>query len=100
VGCDEDDAPQRYQDKCVCTDLSSNCIKLTLLLAAYNVCRLTADLSTVPDSKFVRARAGISGEEFFIAEFKLEATFTGGMIDWHFIFDGKSYGSVSVSYDH
>jgi hypothetical protein len=76
------------------------CIKLTLLLAAYNVCRLTANLSTVPDSKFVRARAGVSGEEFFIAEFKLEATFTGGMIDWNFIFDGKSYGSVSVSYDH
>ena len=58
-----------------------------------------ADLSSVPESKFTRARAGISGEEFFIAEFKLEATFVGGMIDWQFIFDGKAYGSVSVSYD-
>lgn len=34
-----------------------------------------------------------------IAEFKLEATFSGGNIDWKFIFDGKEYASVSVSYD-
>lgn len=53
----------------------------------------------MPESKFTRARSGPQGEEYFIAEFKLEATFVGGMIDWKFIFDGKDYGSVSVSYD-
>jgi hypothetical protein len=66
---------------------------------AYNVCRVSADLSTVPESKFMRARAGLNGEEFMVAEFKLEAKFVGGMIDWQFIFDGQSYGSVAVSYD-
>jgi len=66
----------------------------------YNVCKVSADLSDVPDHKFMRARSGIKGEEFFIAEFKLEATFLGGNVDWKFIFDGKEYGSVSTSYDN
>jgi hypothetical protein len=66
---------------------------------AYNICKVEADLSTVPDSKLMRARSGLGQEEYFIMEFKLEATFVGGMIDWKFIFDGKEYGSVSVSYD-
>lgn len=77
-------------------------VSVLLLLTfegAYNVCRVVADLSSVPDSKFARARSGLGGEEYFIAEFKLEATFVGGMIDWKFIFDGQEYGSVSVSYD-
>lgn len=68
-------------------------------LDAYNICTVRADLSTVPEYKFVRARSGLGGEEFLIAEFKLEATYAGGNIDWKFIFDGKEYGSVTVSYD-
>ncbi len=47
----------------------------------------------------MRARSGLGQEEYFIAEFKLEATFAGGIIDWKLIFDGKEYGSVTVSYD-
>lgn len=83
----------------VCLQEPNGELLLTQSTGAYNVCRVTADLSTVPDSKFTRARSGLAGEEYFIAEFKLEATFVGGMIDWKFIFDGKDYGSVSVSYD-
>ncbi|ORY18798.1 hypothetical protein BCR34DRAFT_472752 [Clohesyomyces aquaticus] len=82
VGCDEEVAPKRYADD-----------------SAYVICRVRADLSKVPESKFTRARSGLGAEEFLIAEFKLEATFEGGNIDWKFIFDGKEYGSVSVSYD-
>jgi len=49
--------------------------------------------------KFTKTR-GLSGPEYYSAEFKLEATMVSGMIDWTFIFDGKTYGSVSVSYDN
>jgi hypothetical protein len=100
VGCDDDDAPRRYAD-----NSKSNWsqwyhqIVTDRAIEAYNICRVVADLSAVPESKFMRARTGLSGDDFFIAEFKLEATFVGGMIDWQFIFDGKAYGSVSVSYD-
>lgn len=41
----------------------------------------------------------LDGEEHFIAEFKLEAKFIGGEITWKFIFDGKEYGNVKVSYN-
>ena len=47
----------------------------------------------------MRARSGLDGEEYFIAEFKLEATFVSSIISWNLIFDGKDYGSVQVSYD-
>ena len=68
-------------------------------VGTYSICRVSADLSTVPESKFMRARSGLGQEEYFIAEFKLEATFSGGWINWKLIFDGKDYGVVSVSYD-
>jgi hypothetical protein len=98
VGCDDDEAPRRYADNRKSL-WSIKAIRYLTSIGAYNICKVQADLSTVPESKFTRARAGLSGEEYFIAEFKLEATFSGGMIEWNFIFDGKSYGSVSVSYD-
>jgi hypothetical protein len=52
----------------------------------------------MPKSKFMKA-SGFGQEEYYIAEFKLEATFMGGMIEWKLLFDGKEYGSVSTSYD-
>jgi hypothetical protein len=58
-----------------------------------------ADLSAVPEHKFMKARSGPTGEEYYMAELKLEATFVGGNLDWKFIFDGKVYSSISVSYD-
>jgi hypothetical protein len=53
----------------------------------------------VPESKFTRTRSGIGGEEYFVAEFKLEATFAGGEINWKIIFDGREFGVATVSYD-
>ena len=47
----------------------------------------------------MKARSGLSQEEYYIAEFKLEVTFLGGMTEWKLVFDGKEYGSVSVSYE-
>jgi hypothetical protein len=47
----------------------------------------------------MKARSGLSQEEYYIAEFKLEATFLGGMIEWKLVFDDKEYASISVKYD-
>ncbi|KUJ23235.1 uncharacterized protein LY89DRAFT_574266 [Mollisia scopiformis] len=81
VGCDEDDAPQRYAHK-----------------DAYNICRVSANLNDVPDSKFPRCRSGLNSEEYMVAEFKLEATFADDRINWKVIFHGKEYGATSISY--
>jgi hypothetical protein len=53
----------------------------------------------VPLHKFTKNRVGLDGKEFYTCSFKLQAKFVGGNIEWSFIFDGKSYASVSVSYD-
>ncbi|KAH8678766.1 hypothetical protein BGZ60DRAFT_401802 [Tricladium varicosporioides] len=82
VGCDEDSAPQRYAHK-----------------DAYNVCKVTADLNSVPEHKFMRCRSGLNSEEFLMCEIKLEATWAEDKVTWNFIFDGKTYGSTSVTYD-
>jgi hypothetical protein len=58
-----------------------------------------ADLSVVPEHKFMKLRNGIRGEEYWLAEFKLEAKFVGGRITWSFIFDGQEYSNVDVSYN-
>jgi hypothetical protein len=68
------------------------------ILDAFNICKVTADLSDVPESKFMRSRAGLNSEEYLMAEIKLEATWAGDRVTWNFIFDGKSYASMSVSY--
>jgi len=34
-----------------------------------------------------------------MAEIKLEATWAEDKVTWKFIFDGKAYGSTSVSYE-
>jgi hypothetical protein len=47
----------------------------------------------------MKVRSGLNQEEYYVAEFKLEATFIGGTIEWKLIFDGKEYSSVSVNYD-
>ncbi|KAF8249042.1 actin-like ATPase domain-containing protein [Wilcoxina mikolae CBS 423.85] len=49
AACDENFAPRRYQDNSV-----------------YNICRLRADLSSVPTSKFLRARSRVGGDYYFI----------------------------------
>lgn len=47
----------------------------------------------------MKARSGLTQEEYYIAEFKLEATYVGGTIDWKLVFDDKEYASVSINYD-
>lgn len=81
VGADDNIPPTRYRDT-----------------KTYNICKVTANLDAVPESKFVKCRSGLGGEEYFVAEFTLEATMLGAEIKWAFIFDGKLYSSVTVDY--
>lgn len=85
------------------TTVSSRALTVTSITltppGAYTICRVKADLTDVPLSKFTRNRTGLNAKEYYSAEFKLQATFVGGNIEWSFIFDGKSYGAVNVSYD-
>lgn len=69
------------------------------MTAAHNICRVSADLGHIPDYKFTKSRSGLNGEEYFVAELELQATFQGGEINWKLIFDGEEYGSAIVSYD-
>lgn len=53
----------------------------------------------MPDSKFTKSRSGVNGEEYYVAELQLEATFSGGEIHWKIVFDREEYGIATVSYD-
>ncbi|KAG0637899.1 hypothetical protein HOY80DRAFT_907084 [Tuber brumale] len=82
VACNDDYAPRRYFENSV-----------------YNVCTLHADISAVPESKFLQARRGLRGEMFYIAEFKIEIIAHGANLKFFLTFEGQEYGSVSANYD-
>lgn len=42
---------------------------------------------------------GVKGEEYWMAEFRLEAKFVGDTIRWSFFFNGKEYANVEVNYN-
>ena len=44
-------------------------------------------------------RSAATGEEFYEIDFRLVATFQGGTIYWKLIFQGKEYGSTTISYE-
>jgi hypothetical protein len=77
----------------------SETARLLTLLDVHNICRVKADLSSVPLHKFTKNRVGLEGKEYYSCSFKLQATFVSGNIEWSFIFDGKTYAAVTVSYD-
>lgn len=81
VACDADVAPRRYADD-----------------SAYNVTILSADLSSVPESKFQVARSGPQGKPYFIANFKINISLTSNLKFW-LTFNGQEYGSVTTQYD-
>jgi hypothetical protein len=63
------------------------------------ICRVRADFSDIPISRFPRARNPKTGKEYFEVEFKLEARFQGGYIIWRLLYQGQEWGSTTVSYD-
>ncbi|KAK6499972.1 hypothetical protein TWF481_010329 [Arthrobotrys musiformis] len=82
VGCSEDTAPRRYADP-----------------AAQLICRVHADLSSIPLSQFQKSRSPMTGMVYYGATLKLQATFASEVLTWKLIYRGKEYGSTTVSYD-
>ncbi|KAI9764517.1 MAG: hypothetical protein M1839_005887 [Geoglossum umbratile] len=80
--CKTNDAPLRYMDDDVLP-----------------LCTVKADLTGVPESKFTRARARPGGDEFFVAEFKIEILVDNSKLKFFLIFDGEEYGSVEPNFD-
>ena len=97
VACDADVAPRRYADDVSCPSKNFN-LPLTLSQSAYNVTILSADLSSVPESKFQVARSGPHGRPYFIANFKINISLTSSLKFW-LTFNGQEYGSVTTQYD-
>ncbi|KAK3358272.1 hypothetical protein B0T24DRAFT_139256, partial [Lasiosphaeria ovina] len=82
VGCVEDTAPRRFVDN-----------------AAQVICRVESTFHDIPDSALLRCRDATTGKEYFEVDFKLEATMGATELTWRLLYNGKEYGSTSVSYD-
>ncbi|KAH0564764.1 hypothetical protein GP486_001847 [Trichoglossum hirsutum] len=80
--CMKDDAPSRFMDDDVIP-----------------LCTVKADLSDVPESKFMRARTRLGGEEYFVAEFKIELLVDNSRLKFFLVFDGEEYGSAVPNFD-
>ncbi len=63
------------------------------------VCRVRADFSDIPLSRFPKSRNPRTGKEYYEVEFKLQAKFQGGNITWRLLYEGQEWGSTTVSYD-
>ncbi|KAH8898759.1 actin-like ATPase domain-containing protein [Thozetella sp. PMI_491] len=80
--CTEDAAPRRY---------AHDDVKV--------ICKVRANFSDIPVSRFPRMRNPKTGQEYYEVDFKLEARFVGGELTWRLLFEGKEWGSTTVSYD-
>ena len=77
----------------------SETARLLTLLDVHNICRVKADLSSVPLHKFTKNRVAHEANEYKSFFNKLQATLESGNIEWSFIFDGMTFAAVTVSYD-
>jgi len=58
-----------------------------------------ADLSTIPLSKFTRARARFGGAEFLVASFSIELLVDNSQLKFFLMFEGEEYGSVVPNFE-
>ncbi len=63
------------------------------------VCRVHADFSAIPLSRFPKSRSVKTEREYYEVDFKLEATILGGTITWRLLYQDTEYGSTTVSFD-
>jgi hypothetical protein len=63
----------------------------------YIVCVLAADLSNVPLEEFI-CRNGVASNLIYIANFKIEITLEGCVLDFRLLFGDKLIGSVRGDY--
>lgn len=101
AGCSEDMAPSRFADESRLPFVFSSILWALANLSTdvKIVCKVRADFSDIPVSRFPRSRNPKTGKEYFEVEFKLRATFQGGNITWQLMYEGQEWGSTTVSYD-
>ena len=63
------------------------------------LCKVKADLSSVPESKFIRAKGSPGGDDYFIVEFRLEMVVDNSKLKFFLVFGGEEYGSVECTYE-
>jgi hypothetical protein len=56
-------------------------------------------MSSIPDSKFMRARTRAGGEEILIAQFRIEMEVDNTQLKFFLVFDGEECGSISQKFD-
>jgi hypothetical protein len=58
-----------------------------------------ANFSDIPLSRFPKTTNRLTGKEYYEISFRLEATFKDAQITWRLLYEGKEYGSTTVSYN-
>ncbi|KAF3129560.1 hypothetical protein TWF703_008847 [Orbilia oligospora] len=82
VGFSEDKAPERLVDSGV-----------------QPICRILADLSTIPLSQCDQMLNPLTGMVFYSVDLALQATFSREVLTWKVLHGGKEYGSATATYD-
>ncbi|KAI9890224.1 MAG: hypothetical protein M1814_004386 [Vezdaea aestivalis] len=81
VSANTEIAPPRYMDE-----------------ASIPVCTLSADMSDVPDHKFMKAR-GRKGDIYYIASFSINIVIDNTRMKFSMTFDGDECGSIDAKFD-
>ena len=80
--CVADEAPSRYMDPDV-----------------MGLCKVKADLTSIPDHKFMRAQKRGNGEEYLIAQFKIAMEADNSTINFKLFFNGEECGKIVTTFE-
>lgn len=70
---------------------------MVLRTEAYNVCKLSADLTIIPESSWPVVTSE-KGKEYFKMSFSIKVTILDDMLKFELMHEGKSYGEVKTEY--
>ena len=56
-------------------------------------------MTAVPENKFMRAKARAGGDEFLIAQFRIEMEVDNTLLKFFLVFDGEECGSIEQKFD-
>ena len=100
--CTDDIAPRRYVEESKFTSTLDTSAQLSEADGHSDIiplCTVRADMSSVPESKFMKARASAGGELFLIAEFSIEVEVDNARLKFFLTFDGEECGFVEAKFD-
>jgi hypothetical protein len=100
--CVDDIAPRRYVEEGKFTSALSTSAQLSEADGHSGViplCSVKVDMSSEPESKFMRARASTSGELFLVAEFSIEIEVDNARLKFVLAIEDKECGVVEARFD-